>query len=138
MPAPSTLSALPVRGGARANTLVLRLLAGLVLLGAWESVVRAFAPAYVAKPSTVLLAIPKVLANRDFFFAASQTLAAVAQGLLIAIVVGTVIGLMIGRSVIAEGLAYFLNDPSCAQRAGEAARVSERAYNRERFASGLA
>jgi len=110
MPAPSKVSALAARGGARANTLILRLLAGLVLLGGWEIVVRAFAPAYVAKPSTVLMAIPKVLANRDFFFAASQTLAAVAQGLLIAIVVGTVIGLMIGRSVIADRmLRHYIN-----------------------------
>src|SRR5262249_26281536 len=35
---------------------------------------------------------------------------------------------------IAEGLEYFLSDPDRARRAGEAARASERVYNRSRFA----
>ena len=38
----------------------------LAILLVWEIVVRAFAPAYVAKPSTVLLAIPRVIVDPAF------------------------------------------------------------------------
>lgn len=93
-----------------AGVLLPRLLAGLAILLLWEGVVRGFAPAYVAKPSTILPAIPKVVANPAFLNAAAQTLSAVAQGLLIAIVVGTVLGLMIGRSVVADRmLRHYVN-----------------------------
>ena len=39
---------------------------GLAILLVWEFVVRAFAPAYVAKPTTVLLAIPRVIIDPAF------------------------------------------------------------------------
>ena len=61
-----------------------RLIAGLAILLAWEFVVRAFAPAYVAKPTTVVLAIPRVIVDPAFLAATGQTLAAVAEGLAIA------------------------------------------------------
>ena len=87
-----------------------RLIAGLVILLAWEVIVRGFAPLYVAKPTTVLLAIPKVIVDPGFLAATAQTLAAVAQGLLIAVVVGTMLGLMIGRSSIADRmLRHYVN-----------------------------
>ncbi len=75
-----------------------RLIAGLAILLAWELIVRAFAPAYVAKPTTVVLAIPRVIVDPAFLAATGQTLAAVAEGLAIALVVGTAIGLLMGRS----------------------------------------
>ena len=75
-----------------------RLMTGIAILLAWEIVVRAFAPAYVAKPSTVVLAIPKVLVEPAFLQALGATVAAVAEGLAITIVIGTVIGLLMGRS----------------------------------------
>ena len=43
-----------------------RLITGFVILLTWEIVVRAFAPAYVAKPTTIILAIPKVLTEPAF------------------------------------------------------------------------
>ena len=67
-----------------------RLITGLAILLVWEFVVRAFAPAYVAKPSTVVLAIPRVITDPAFLQALGATLAAVAEGLAIAIVVGTI------------------------------------------------
>ena len=79
-----------------------RILTGLVILGLWEFVVRAFAPAYVAKPTTVLLAIPRVIVDPAFLTATGITLASVAEGLAISIVLGTLIGLLIGRSVVAD------------------------------------
>jgi NitT/TauT family transport system permease protein len=81
------------------GTFVPRLLAGLAILLAWEMIVRAFAPAYVAKPTTVVLAIPRVITDPAFLTATGQTLAAVAEGLAIALVAGTAIGLLMGRSV---------------------------------------
>jgi len=80
------------------GALVPRLIAGLSILLVWEIVVRVLAPAYVAKPSTVILAIPRVITDPVFLQALGATLAAVAEGLAITIVLGTVIGLMMGRS----------------------------------------
>ena len=92
------------------GTFVPRLIAGLVILLVWELVVRGFAPAYVAKPTTVLLAIPKALSNPALLTAAVSTLSAVTEGLLIAIAFGTVIGLMIGRSVVGDRmLRHYVN-----------------------------
>jgi NitT/TauT family transport system permease protein len=81
-----------------------RLIAGGVIVLGWEFLVRALLPAYVAKPSTVLLAVPKTVVNPAFLVAAGDTLLAVAQGLAIAIVLGTLIGLAIGRSTLADRL----------------------------------
>jgi ABC-type nitrate/sulfonate/bicarbonate transport system permease component len=82
----------------RSGTFVPRLITGLGIVFVWEIVVRAFAPAYVAKPSAVILVIPKVLSDPTFQKALGSTLSAVAEGLAITIVIGTVLGLLMGRS----------------------------------------
>jgi ABC-type nitrate/sulfonate/bicarbonate transport system permease component len=79
-----------------------RLVTGLTILIAWELVVRVSAPAYVAKPSTVVLAIPKVIVDPAFLQALGATLTAVSEGLAITIVIGTCIGLLMGRSATAD------------------------------------
>jgi ABC-type nitrate/sulfonate/bicarbonate transport system permease component len=87
-----------------------RLLAGLAILLIWEAVVRGFAPAYVAKPSSIIAVIPKVIVDPAFLGATGATLLAVAQGLVIAIVFGTAIGLLMGRSVAVEkSLRHYVN-----------------------------
>jgi ABC-type nitrate/sulfonate/bicarbonate transport system permease component len=87
-----------------------RLAAGLAILLVWELVVRGFAPAYVAKPSTVLPAIPKVIVVPAFWNATAGTLGAVAQGLVIAIVLGVFLGLAVGRSLVADRmLRHYVN-----------------------------
>jgi len=87
-----------------------RLIAGLCIALAWELVVRAFAPAYVAKPTTVLMAIPHVIVDPAFLKATGSTLLAVAEGLAIALVAGTAIGLLIGRSQAADRvLRHYIN-----------------------------
>ena len=78
------------------------MLTGLVILLSWEIVVRAVAPPYVAKPSTVVLAIPRVMTDPEFLRALGATLAAVTEGLAITIVAGTAIGLLMGRSAIVD------------------------------------
>jgi ABC-type nitrate/sulfonate/bicarbonate transport system permease component len=88
----------PARVAARpAGSFVPRLVTGLAILLAWEIIVRAFAPAYVAKPSTVLLAIPRVIVEPAFLQALGATLWAVTEGLVITIVVGTALGVLMGR-----------------------------------------
>lgn len=90
--------------------LVPRLATGVVILLAWEFVVRALAPAYVAKPSTVLMAIPRVIVDPIFLQATRVTLTAVAEGLAVAMVIGTVIGLLMGRSPMFErGFRHYVN-----------------------------
>jgi ABC-type nitrate/sulfonate/bicarbonate transport system permease component len=98
--APASLATTDARP--RMNDALARILTGLVVLGLWEFIVRAFAPAYVAKPTTVLLAMPHVIVDPAFLTATGITLAAVAEGLAISIVLGTLIGLLIGRSVVAD------------------------------------
>jgi ABC-type nitrate/sulfonate/bicarbonate transport system permease component len=90
------------RLAAQAGSFVPRLMTGIAIVLVWEIVVRAFAPAYVAKPSTVVLAIPKVIVDPAFLQALGATVAAVAEGLAITIVVGTAIGLLMGRSTTVD------------------------------------
>jgi ABC-type nitrate/sulfonate/bicarbonate transport system permease component len=91
-------------------TFMPRLLVGFGILLVWELVVRGFAPAYVAKPTTVIAAIPRVIVDPAFLTATGQTLGAVAEGLAIALVVGTAIGLLMGRSVLFErAIRHYVN-----------------------------
>ena len=91
-------------------TFVPRLITGLVILLVWEFVVRALAPGYVAKPTAVVMAIPKVLSDPAFLAATASTLTAVAEGLAIALVFGTVIGLLMGRGAAFErGFRHYVN-----------------------------
>ena len=84
------------------GALLPRLIVGVAILLAWEFVVRGLAPAYVAKPTTVVMAIPRVIVDPAFLKATGATLAAVAQGLAVALVFGTIIGLLMGRSAMFE------------------------------------
>jgi ABC-type nitrate/sulfonate/bicarbonate transport system permease component len=81
-----------------------RVLAGLAILLVWEVVVRLWAPAYVAKPTGIVLAIPKIVSNPAFWSAAGTTVGAVVQGLVIAFLAGTAIGAAMGRSRVVESL----------------------------------
>jgi ABC-type nitrate/sulfonate/bicarbonate transport system permease component len=102
--------AVPLATRALSRAALWRFTSGLVILLVWELVVRGFAPAYVAKPTGVIAAIPKVIVDPAFLTATAITLGAVAQGLLIAVVFGTVIGLLIGRSTVADRmLRHYVN-----------------------------
>ena len=92
------------------TTFLPRLLTGVALLLVWELVVRALAPAYVAKPTTVVMAIPRVITDPSFLKATGATLTAVAEGLAIALVFGTIIGLLIGRSTAFDrAIRHYVN-----------------------------
>jgi ABC-type nitrate/sulfonate/bicarbonate transport system permease component len=93
-----------------ASPLALKVGAGIILLGAWEAVVRAFAPAYVAKPTGIARVFFTVISNEQFLAAAVATLGAVVEGLVIAILLGLAVGLAMGRiSVVERGLRYYVN-----------------------------
>jgi ABC-type nitrate/sulfonate/bicarbonate transport system permease component len=105
------LARAPARlGGLVSTEMQARIVCGLVIMLMWELVVRAFAPAYVAKPTTVVMAIPRVIVDPAFLEATGVTLWACAQGLAISIVLGTVLGLAMGRSVLVDrGLRHYIN-----------------------------
>ena len=102
LPAPMPMTPAKAVAKVRSGTFWPRLFTGLAIAAIWEFVVRGFAPAYVAKPTTVILAIPHVIVDPAFLTATGETLAAVAEGLAIALVAGTIIGLTMGRSQMME------------------------------------
>ncbi len=109
--APAVLAPKPSRWAGRfTGTFIPRAITGIVLLIVWEVVVRSFAPAFVAKPTTVVLAIPHVITDPKFLTATGVTLAAVAEGLVIALIFGTIIGLLIGRSAAFDrAIRHYVN-----------------------------
>lgn len=92
----ATPSGTPVRRPALGDFAV-RAIAGIVILLLWEGLTRAFAPPFVARPSGIIAAFPTVLANPTFWIATQATLTAVFEGLAIAFVAGTILGVGIGR-----------------------------------------
>lgn len=81
-----------------------------MLLLLWEIVVRAFAPAYVARPTGIAKVFVAVVSDHQFLVDAGATLGAVAEGLVISIVAGTVVGLVMGRvAIVEQGLKYYVN-----------------------------
>ncbi|HTP84589.1 MAG TPA: ABC transporter permease [Alphaproteobacteria bacterium] len=79
-----------------------RAIAGLVILVLWQVTVRAFAPDFVATPTGIAEAIPRVVSSAAFLGAVGITLAATAEGLVVALIVGTIIGVLMGRSVAVD------------------------------------
>jgi ABC-type nitrate/sulfonate/bicarbonate transport system permease component len=84
-----------------------RLIAALILLAIWEIIVALFAPPFVATPHGVIAALPSVIVNPQFWRSAGLTLGAVFQGLAIAFVIGTALGVGIGRIRLIDRLSSF-------------------------------
>lgn len=70
---------------------------GLLLLAVWEVGIRLFAPAYAARPSTVIPVVPDVLGSAEFRTAFAGTMVPIIQGLVIGIVLAVLVGLAMGR-----------------------------------------
>jgi ABC-type nitrate/sulfonate/bicarbonate transport system permease component len=87
-----------------ASPLAVRLAAGLALLAVWEFGVRAWAPAYVARPTGVAAVFWSVATSREFLVATGATLASVAEGLAIALLAGVATGIAMGRSIAVDRL----------------------------------
>jgi NitT/TauT family transport system permease protein len=73
------------------------ILAGVVLLAIWQFGVTLFAPAYIATPLNTVKRIPAVFADPAFGADVQTTLLAIIEGLAIAVVIGTLVGLVMGR-----------------------------------------
>ncbi len=84
-----------------------KLFAGVIILLIWQVGVTLFAPAFVAKPIGVALVFFSVLSNATFQAAALDTLTAVLQGLAIALVAGTIVGIAMGRMKVFDRLLNF-------------------------------
>ena len=74
-----------------------RIVAGLVILALWEIGCRLWAPVFVARPSGIAMVFPQVIASAEFWRFTGATLRAVFEGLAIATVTGTFLGVAIGR-----------------------------------------
>jgi len=89
---------------------VLRIVAGIVILGGWEIGIRLFAAPFVARPLAIAAAAPSVLGDPAFWSATEASVSAVLIGLLISLVAGTLIGLMVGRLPVADRtLGFWIN-----------------------------
>ena len=86
------------------STVALKVAGGLFILGSWELIVWAVAPAYVARPTGILRVLPSTIVSAPVLDGAATTLWAVTQGLAIALVIGTVVGLAMGHVNVIERL----------------------------------
>lgn len=90
--------------------LALKAAAGLILLVLWEIVVRAAAPAYVARPTGIARVFAAVIVDPQFLQAAAATLSAVVEGLVVSLVAGGLVGLAMGRvAAVEHALRYYVN-----------------------------
>jgi ABC-type nitrate/sulfonate/bicarbonate transport system permease component len=90
--------------------LALKAAAGAILLVLWEIVVRAFAPDYVARPTGIARVFSGVITDPQFLHAAAATLSAVAGGLAVSLVAGSLVGFVMGRvAAVERGLRYYVN-----------------------------
>ena len=106
----------PFRLGAGTQRMLLRVGTGVLLLVAWELLVRWLAPPFVARPVTVARALPHVLANElppgtpTFWGSAEATVTAAFEGLAIGVVAGVLAGLTMGRLRLADrALRFYVN-----------------------------
>ncbi len=76
---------------------VVRTVAGLLILVVWQVVVEASSKSYLTRPTGVITVIPSVLTEHLFLSDIGTTLTAVIEGLAMATVIGTVVGLLVGR-----------------------------------------
>jgi ABC-type nitrate/sulfonate/bicarbonate transport system permease component len=90
--------------------ITIKVATGFLILLVWQVGVALFAANFVAKPINIAKVFPSVLADPLFQQAAWNTLAAVFQGLAIALVFGTVVGIAMGRmKVFDRALNFYVN-----------------------------
>jgi ABC-type nitrate/sulfonate/bicarbonate transport system permease component len=104
----------PLRLGAGARRILLRVGTGILLLALWEGLVTWLAPSFVARPSGVVRVLPDVLTQTNvppgtptFWGAAVVTVLAAFEGLLIGLTLGVLVGLTMGRLRTVDRLLRF-------------------------------
>jgi NitT/TauT family transport system permease protein len=114
--APAVRAARSFRLAPGVSRTLIRLGTGIVLLLIWEALAHWFAPYYVARPSGVVRAFPRVVENQQtplialaggFWQSVGTTVVAVVEGLAIGVVGGVLVGLTMGRMRDAEALLKF-------------------------------
>jgi ABC-type nitrate/sulfonate/bicarbonate transport system permease component len=73
------------------------LVAGVVLLVAWELYVRLYLPDFVASPSGILAAIPATVSDLSFWTDVAASLGAIVEGVAIGSAAGVLVGVAMGR-----------------------------------------
>ncbi len=96
-PRPRTPAGDPQRRYRPRTVLAVRLFAGVMILAIWQFGAMSFAPGYIPRPSRTVGQIPAVLSDQQFLSGMASTLLAVLEGLVIAAVIGTAVGLVMGR-----------------------------------------
>lgn len=104
MSAVSAVGAVSTFGGAGFRS---KLIAGIIILLAWQVGVAQFAPNFVAKPLNIASVFPDVVTDPEFLNAVGATLSAVLLGLAIALVSGTLVGIAMGRVKVLDRLLNF-------------------------------
>lgn len=89
------------------STFLIKLIFGIAILALWEIGVRNFAAPFVARPSKIAEVFPTVIVDPAYWEATWSTLGAVIIGLAIAMVFGTLIGLLMGRVKVADRMLDF-------------------------------
>ena len=106
----STATLASTRFGILRSDLAIKIVSGLLILGLWEVGTRLFAAPFVARPSGVVLVFAKVVSDAGFWAAAWSSVHAILSGLAIALVLGTLIGVIIGRVKTADRmLGFYVN-----------------------------
>lgn len=98
---PTPVGAESAGAGLRSRRLLgsaaLKVGAGVLLLVIWQAGVMLFAPSYIATPLETVRRIPVVFGDSQFGADIATTLLSIVEGLAIAVVIGTVVGLVMGR-----------------------------------------
>lgn len=73
------------------------IVAGLLILLAWELYVRTQLPDFVARPSGIIMAIPSTLVDPEFWQAVLLSFSSIVEGVIIGSVLGIAVGVAMGR-----------------------------------------
>ncbi|MCC7369501.1 MAG: ABC transporter permease [Chloroflexi bacterium] len=84
--------------------LVARLVTLVIVLAAWEIVGRQINPIFLSTPSRILVALADMIRNGQIFVALRISLLGIALGFTSAIIVGVPLGILMGRSRLAEAI----------------------------------
>ena len=82
------------------------ILAGLLMLFAWELYVRTALPDFVARPSGIIAAIPSTLADIEFWHSVLLTVTSIVEGVAIGSALGVLVGVAMGR---VPAISWFLS-----------------------------
>jgi ABC-type nitrate/sulfonate/bicarbonate transport system permease component len=72
-------------------------LPGIAAIVMWEACAYLFFPEFLPRPSRVVLALPEVVTNPNFWGSVATTMLAIVEGIIIGLALGVPTGLLLGR-----------------------------------------